>query len=135
MHFAIRRMSRDVAEVELLEGGVGLGPDRVLLHEVLHRAREVAHRREAGAPHEALQHHAAGDGHFGAFGFELFGGLAAVLRREVAEEVLAFEVVRVGDAGRADSLQLRASFRHDGVLGGVLNLGFHFRHVQLLLFE
>ena len=52
----------DVAEVERLPGGIGFFADVALRDEVLHVAREVADGREARLAHDALGHHAAGQG-------------------------------------------------------------------------
>ena len=51
--------SNDVAQVERLKGSIGVGANFILLHEVLHRAGEVAHRAEGGLAHDALEHDAA----------------------------------------------------------------------------
>ena len=124
----------DVAEVERLPGGIGFFADVALRDEVLHVAREVADGREARLAHDALEHHAAGAGHFGLELLELFGGGVLVLGADVAEEVRANEVVRIGDAGFAQGGEFGAALGDDVVfffrqlLGGflVLSLFGHF---------
>ena len=105
----------DVAEVERLPGGIGFFADVALRDEVLHVAREVADGREARLAHDALEHHAAGAGHFGLELLELFGGGVLVLGADVAEEVRANEVVRIGDAGFAQGGEFGAALGDDVV--------------------
>ena len=105
----------DVAEVERLPGGIGFFADVALRDEVLHVAREVADGREARLAHDALEHHAAGAGHFGLELLELFGGGVLVLGADVAEEVRANEVVRIGDAGFAQGGEFGAALGDDMV--------------------
>ena len=105
----------DVAEVERLEVGVGFFAHFVLLNEVLHFAREVAHGGKACLAHDALEHHAARAGDFGSERFEFFGGLVAVSGAQVAEEVRANEVVRIGNARFAQLRELRATLGDDVV--------------------
>ena len=110
------RAGDDVAKVERLEVGVGFGADRVLLHEVLHDTREVAYGGKARLAHDALEHHAARAGHLRGGGFEFFNAHVAVLGAQIAEEVLADEVVRESDARFAKLLELGAAFGNDVVL-------------------
>ena len=119
----------DVAEVPGLEVGVGFFADVGGRDEVLHFAREVAHGGEARLAHDALQHHAARAGDFGSGSFEFLGGHFAVLGAQIAEEVFAMKVVRIGDALFAQAKKLGAAFRDDVVFvfrrkSGVLNLFF-----------
>jgi len=124
----------DVAEVERLPCGVGIFADVALRDEVLHVAGEVAHGRKARLAHDALEHHAAGAGHFGLERLEFLGGCILVLGADVTEEVRAHEVVRIGDAGFAQCGELGAALRDDVIfffrqlLGGflILSLFGHF---------
>ena len=110
----------DVAEVERLPGGIGFFADVALRDEVLHVAREVADGREARLAHDALEHHAAGAGHFGLELLELFGG-------GVLDLVGLFRLVQQGgELGAALGDDVVFFFRQ--LLGGflVLSLFGHF---------
>ena len=105
----------DVAQIKGLEERIGFGADVVGAHEVLHAAREVAHGGKACLAHDALEHHAAGDGHFGRGGFQFLAALVAPLLAQVAEEILADEVIGVGDARLAHVRELGATLGDDVV--------------------
>ena len=128
----------DVAQVEALEKRVGFVADVCRRHEILHFAREVAHGGKGCLAHHALEHHAAGDSHFDGGFIELFARLFSVFGAQIPEEVLAHEVVGVGDAFFAQLGKLGAALGDDVVFVGIGSgcrrlLLFVFAHFLILV--
>ena len=83
--------------------------------EVLHVACEVMHGRKGSFTHDALQHHAAGNGDFGLKFLEFFAAFVAKLGAQVPEKVLAHEIVGVGDTGFTQACELGTALGDDVV--------------------
>ena len=103
--------AEDVAEVVMLEGLVRSLADGVARNVELDAAAHVLHGRETGLAHEALEHHAAGDGRFHGLRLDLLVGFPAPGLVQVGCEVLAAEVVREGGAALSQFGELRAPLR------------------------
>src|SRR6266852_7670545 len=105
--------TEDVAEVVMLEGLVRNLADRVAGDVDLDAAAHVLHGRETRLAHEALEHHAAGDGCFHGLRLDLLVGFPAPGLVQVGCEVLAAEVVREGGAALSQFGELRAPLRDE----------------------
>ena len=68
-----------------LKGRIGLVSHFRGSEEVLHASRKVRDGRKTGFTHDALEHHATGDGNLHIEFFELFLGFVAVLFAQVSE--------------------------------------------------
>ena len=106
----------DVAEVAVLEVAVVVLADRVDADAQLDPAARVLQRREARLAHDALEHQAAGDRDRDRLRLERLVVEVAVLARQLGGAVLRLEVVRKGDAARADRGELLAALGDQRVL-------------------
>ncbi len=102
----------------MLERGQHFRTHRVLRDVELDAAGAVLQRREAGLAHHALEHHPAGDDGLHAQRFQFLVRHLAVLVVQVGRAVLGLEIVREGDAGGAQGLQLLAPLGHQLVVVG-----------------
>ncbi|MNM58184.1 hypothetical protein D3C81_694090 [compost metagenome] len=108
----------DVAHVPALEGGVDVA-QRGGLQEQLDAAGFVLDGGEAGLAHHPLGHQAAGHLHLAAGGLQGFGGPGfgiGELVLQLAGEVFATEIIRVGDALPAQRREFRAALGDEAVL-------------------
>lgn len=110
----------DVADVPLLESGVGLFAERAALEVDLDAAAAVLQRGEAGLAHDALEHHAAGHLDRDRRGRQRLLVQAVVPGVQVGGVRIGHEIVGERNAGFTQSGQLGAPFGDQAVfiLGG-----------------
>ena len=107
----------DVADVPALELVVGAA-ERLRLQVDLDLAACVLELGEGCLAHDALEHHAARDAHPDRIRGEPLVGALAAGRVQVGCERIAPEVIREGDAGRAQARELRAALGDQCIVVG-----------------
>ncbi len=121
------RGTDDVTEVPAFEGLVGFLAQGALMDEQLDATRAVLHLHEADLALSAHEDDTAGNGDAtrrGLDGLRGPGVLVGEFGLEIAREAIDLEVVRIGDALRAQRFQFLASLGDEAVLVGGDGGGF-----------
>ena len=96
-----------MSQIPALEALVGLAQS-IGLQKNLDLPGAIGELREAGAAHDALQHHAPAHMHGRRMGLEPFGALLSEAHLQLRRQSVATEIIRIGAAREAQRGKLHA---------------------------